>query len=273
MHFNTGLLATALLATSALAAPRARGSTLAQRLASRGRRTTLPKFIDVPTNGISSENTTHESYSDNWAGAVITSPPSGTTFSGVSAQFVVPTPSVPSGGDDSTQYAASAWVGIDGDTYGNAILQTGLDFFVQGSSVSYAAWYEWFPDGAYDFSGLTINAGDTISISVVASSNSAGTAVIENLSNGGSVQQALNAPSSSSVLAGQNAEWIVEDFEEGGGLVPFADFGTVTFTSATYTTADGGSGDSSSAGLIDIDQGTILTSSSVDGNSVTVSYT
>ena len=49
--------------------------------------------------------------------------------------FVVPTPQVPSGG--SGAYYASAWVGIDGDTCGNAILQTGLDFNVDGSSVSY----------------------------------------------------------------------------------------------------------------------------------------
>ena len=49
--------------------------------------------------------------------------------------FVVPTPQVPSGG--SGAYYASAWVGIDGDTCGNAILQPGLDFNVDGSRVSY----------------------------------------------------------------------------------------------------------------------------------------
>lgn len=46
------------------------------------------------------------------------------------------------------QYAASAWVGIDGDTAQNSILQTGVDFYVEGSSVSYDAWYEWYPDYA-----------------------------------------------------------------------------------------------------------------------------
>ena len=43
--------------------------------------------------------------------------------------FTVPTPS----GEGS----ASAWVGIDGDTCDNAILQTGVDFTVSGGSVSY----------------------------------------------------------------------------------------------------------------------------------------
>lgn len=46
------------------------------------------------------------------------------------------------------QYAASAWVGIDGDTASNSILQTGVDFYVEGSSVGYDAWYEWYPDYA-----------------------------------------------------------------------------------------------------------------------------
>lgn len=50
--------------------------------------------------------------------------------------FTVPTPKKPSGGG-SGSFAASAWVGIDGDTCQTAILQTGIDFTVSGSSVSY----------------------------------------------------------------------------------------------------------------------------------------
>ena len=44
--------------------------------------------------------------------------------------FTVPTPSGPNG-------AASAWVGIDGDTCTNAILQTGVDFTLTDGKVSY----------------------------------------------------------------------------------------------------------------------------------------
>ncbi|KAF4500527.1 glycosyl hydrolase family 43 [Fusarium agapanthi] len=39
--------------------------------------------------------------------------------------------------------AASAWVGIDGDTCQTAILQTGISFYADGS---FDAWYEWIPD-------------------------------------------------------------------------------------------------------------------------------
>jgi hypothetical protein len=34
------------------------------------------------------------------------------------------------------------------------VLQTGIDFCIQGGEVSYDAWYEWYPDYAHDFSGI-----------------------------------------------------------------------------------------------------------------------
>lgn len=79
----------------------------------------------------------------------------------MSGKFTVPSPSVPSGVDATDgEYSASAWVGIDGNTYSTAILQTGVDFTVSTSGeVTYDAWYEWYPDYAYDFD-LDISAGD-----------------------------------------------------------------------------------------------------------------
>jgi Peptidase A4 family len=265
-------LALALFASTALAAPHKR-SNLADRVSRR--RTTPPKFVPGPSKTVelaNTGNTTQVDYSSNWAGAVLTAPPAGQTFTGVSAQFVVPNPQVPSGGSGS--YSSSAWVGIDGDTYQNAILQTGVDFTADSSGgVSFDAWYEWFPDYAYDFSGISMNVGDTIAVSVSSSSASAGVATIENLSNGQTVTQNLNAPDGNSNLGGQNAEWIVEDFEEGSSEVPFANFGTVSFTSCQYTSS-GGSGGVSGADVLDIRQnGQVLTSVSIPSDSeVDVSY-
>ena len=131
------------------------------------------------------------------------------------------------------------------------------------------AWYEWYPDYAYDFSGISFSAGDSVKLTVTASSTTSGTAVIENLSTGQTVTQHIT---SSSALCEENAEWIVEDYEEGDGLVPFADFGTVTFTGASATTGSGSVGPSG-ATLIDIEQdGEVLTSASVSGSSVTIRY-
>ena len=52
------------------------------------------------------------------------------TFTAVTGTFVVPSPSSPDG-------SAAIWVGIDGDTCGNAILQTGVEFTYAGGSVTY----------------------------------------------------------------------------------------------------------------------------------------
>jgi len=181
----------------------------------------------------------------------------------------VPTPKAPAGAS-SGSYAASAWVGIDGDTYNKAILQTGVDFTVQGGQVSYDAWFEWYPAVASDFSGIPIKAGDTIEMSVVATTSTSGKAVIKNVSTGKTVTKQLT---SSSKLGGQNAEWIVEDFEEGSSLVPFCDFGEVDFTSAQYTTSSGATGGADGSTILDIRQNKkVLTSASASGSSVTVKY-
>lgn len=71
-------------------------------------------------------------------------------------------------------------------------------------------------------------------VTVTATSTTAGTAVVENVSKGTTVTHTFT--SQSQALQELNAEWIVEDFESGNALVPFADFGTVTFTGASATT-------------------------------------
>ncbi|KAH8690098.1 putative aspergillopepsin-2 precursor [Talaromyces proteolyticus] len=267
-----------LLAASAIAAP-APGHGLAARVARRklGNHQTHPKIpapsADLEPSELAKANSTHNDYSSNWAGAVLTAPPSGTTFTSVTAQFTVPTPKLPSGA--TADSSASAWVGIDGDTYSAAILQTGVDFNVDTSgTVSYDAWYEWYPDYAYDFSGININSGDVIKVTVTSSSSSAGSCVIENLTSGQQVSQDLSAPSSSSNLGGQNAEWIVEDFDSNGSQVPFANFGTVQFTGASAGVSDGSTVGTDGADVLDIQQNNVvLTSSSVPSSSeVDVSY-
>jgi hypothetical protein len=57
------------------------------------------------------------------------------TFKTVTGTFTVPTPKEPAGG--SGTHSSSAWVGIDGDTCQTAILQTGIDFNVNGGTASF----------------------------------------------------------------------------------------------------------------------------------------
>ena len=57
-------------------------------------------------------------------------------------------------------------------------------------------------------------------------------------------------------------------------MVPFANFGTVTFTGASATLVSGGSVGPGSATIIDIEQSNkVLTSCSASSSSVTCSYT
>ncbi|PWY66787.1 hypothetical protein BO70DRAFT_400770 [Aspergillus heteromorphus CBS 117.55] len=265
MKTTAALLTAGLLATSALAAP-----LTAQRQARRAKRASgrqsNPPFKPGTTEVLQLNATSHTEYSTNWAGAVLI----GTGYTGVTAEFTVPTPSVPSGGSRNEEYCASAWVGIDGDTCSTAILQTGVDFCVQGSEVSFDAWYEWYPDYAYDFTGISIAAGDVIKVTVDASSDTAGTATIENVSTGTTVTHTFTGGVDGD-LCEYNAEWIVEDFEEGESLVPFADFGTVTFSSASAT-KDGVSVGPADATVLDIEQDSVLTSVSVSSSEVVVKY-
>ncbi|KAJ9220599.1 hypothetical protein DTO169C6_7112 [Paecilomyces variotii] len=254
------------IAGTALAAPLTTERHARNEARQAERRRTSPPLSAVNGQQLHFNGTKNVEYSSNWAGAVLI----GTGYTKVTGTFTVPTPSVPSGGRSNEEYCASAWVGIDGDTCSTSILQTSVDFCVQGSSVSYDAWYEWYPDYAYDFSGISISAGDVITVTVDASSPSAGTATVENVSTGQTVTHTFSGETDE--LCEYNAEWIVEDFESNGSLVPFADFGTVTFSGATATD-DGSTVGPSGATILDIEQNNrVLTSVSVAGSDVTITY-
>ncbi|KAH8903593.1 hypothetical protein BR93DRAFT_947244 [Coniochaeta sp. PMI_546] len=267
MKFTATLLALAGLA-AAFPAPETIDLGDGVKLVRREPRSNIPAPVEegaLSTEGITNE--TQVSYSTNWAGAVLV----GSGYKSVTGTFVVPTPKKPSGGSSSTTYSASAWVGIDGDTCQTSILQTGVDFNVQGTSVSFDAWYEWYPDYAYTFTGFSIAAGNTIKVTATATSTSAGSVTVTNVSTGKTVTHSFSGQSAK--LCETNAEWIVEDFEENGALVPFANFGTVTFTGASVTTTSGSTLGVSGAQILDIKQGnTVYTDCSASGSSVTCTY-
>ncbi|KAJ5490186.1 hypothetical protein LT330_007484 [Penicillium expansum] len=269
MKFSATILSAALLTTSAIAAPltEQRAARKAARAASRAERISRPAYKPDTKELLKVNGTTQEEYSSNWAGAVLI----GSKYTSVTGEFTVPKPKLPSGASSGEQYCASAWVGIDGDTCDTAILQTGIDFCIQGSEVSYDSWYEWYPDYAYDFSGISISTGDVIKLTVTAKSKNSGSAVIENLTSGTSVTHKFSGVDDGD-LCETNAEWIVEDFESGGSLVPFANFGTVTFSNAEAVSGSSTVGPSGST-IMDIKQsGKVLTESSASSGSVTVSY-
>jgi len=261
---STCTIITALLATSVVAFPLTsqRQSTRSARATRRTSRPYNPGTSDILYLNHSSQ----ETYSSNWAGAVLI----GTRYTSVSGEITVPVPQLPRGANSYINYCASAWVGIDGDTCNTAILQTGIDFCIQGDTTSYSAWYEWYPDYAHDFRNVQILPGDVIKATVNATSRSSGSVTVENLSTGVSVTHIFPRGLGGS-LCEFNAEWIVEDFSINNALAPFADFGTVVFSNAVATRGRNTYGPSN-ATVMDIYQDRILTSSFVDGNTVTISY-
>lgn len=135
------------------------------------------------------------------------------------------------------------------------------------SSFSCIAWYKWLPEFSRYYSTITFTHGDTIKLTVSASSATKGWAKIDNLSTGQKEFQRLHT---THALRGQDAVWLVDDPSGPDSLVPFAKFGRVSFKDAV---ASGPSGAHRPKGatIWDIRQnGDILASTSIDGSDVTV---
>jgi hypothetical protein len=104
-------------------------------------------------------------------------------------------------------------------------------------SYSYTAFYEWYPY-AETIVDLVVNAGDVITVWCESTTPSVGFCIINNESTGVSNTYDMSAPSSQPTISATTVEWIVEDFSE-GGLVPFANFGGVTFTNCVAVASPG----------------------------------
>jgi hypothetical protein len=180
---------------------------------------------------IAAHNTT---YTYNWAGA-LASNPSGQKFKSAYGTFTVPQPAKGTG--SASQWAAAAWVGIDGADYNKCILQAGVDFIVNSDGThSFTSWYEWYPAASGSFPTFHPQPGHVVTISIESSNPGKGKVTLKNHTTGHKVSKKLTAPSAAGRLRGQNAEWIVEDFMIGDSMVPLVDFKTVKFAKAHATT-------------------------------------
>ncbi|KUI65964.1 Aspergillopepsin-2 [Cytospora mali] len=189
-------------------------------------------------------------YNDDAAGAVLVS--SGCKY--ITGTFTVPSPgnvTLP------TAAAIGIWIGLDGYTSEDSILQTGLEIDYGDGEVSFEAWYEWYPNYAYDFSGFEVDSGNTIRLTLTATSTTSGTALVENLTTGQSVSHTFTGEEA---LEEVNAEWIVQlyDAESLGGI-----------TGITFEDASAACGKPSSATKIVPSWATVTTTS----NSVIIKVT
>lgn len=159
------------------------------------------------------------STSTNWSGYANT----GATFTDVKGSWVQPSASCSSG---QTAYS-SFWVGIDGDTT-NTVEQTGADADCSSGTPVYYAWYEMYPKFPVNLSN-TVRPGDHISAEVNVSGRGNFTLTISD-----STQNwTFTTHQTSKKARLGSAEWIAEAPSGSGGVLPLANFGTVSFTNCT----------------------------------------
>jgi len=162
--------------------------------------------------------------STNWSGYAVTG--SSGSVSIAKGSWTVP---AIQGSCTSTNQYSSFWVGIDGFNSGT-VEQTGTDSDCQNGAPTYYAWFEFYPHPSFLINGMAITPGDHITAQASFSGRSF-TVTITDTNTGASFS------TSSRVRSAQrsSAEWIAEAPSSSGGVLPLADFGTVSFSADTAT--------------------------------------
>jgi len=179
---------------------------------------TAPNFLN---HGFHVSNTTVTS--TNWSGYAAT----GSTYTSVSTTYVQP--SLSCSGRSGT-YAAF-WVGLDGYS-SSTVEQTGTMGYCSGSTAEYLGWYEMYPQGSKDYSN-TVKAGDTIYESVKFTGSDVYTLVLEDETRDWTKTTVVDASGD----ARSSAE-VIAEAPYSGGVLPLADFGTVTFDGSLVDGSD-----------------------------------
>jgi Peptidase A4 family len=175
--------------------------------------------------------------STNWAGYAVHR--TGVSFHSVSATWIQPSASCTAG---QPSYS-SAWVGLGGySPTSNALEQIGteLDCNAAGNVVS-SAWYELVPAPSKTIS-LAVQPGDVMHASVSVTGNRV-VVELEDLTRHHGFRKTLHTPA----IDVSSAEWIVEAPSECISefvcqALPLADFGAITFASASVAESNGTAG-------------------------------
>jgi hypothetical protein len=153
--------------------------------------------------------------SENWSGYAVT----GSSFTQAKGSWTVPAVNC----SVTPNTYSSFWVGLDGYS-SSTVEQIGTDSDCNGTSASYYAWYEFYPQGSFLISSVPISPGNRISAQV-SYSGTQFTVTITNETRGGSYSKTTTVPGAKR----SSAEWIAEApcCTRGGAILPLSDFGTV----------------------------------------------
>jgi len=234
MKVRSALLAAATLSAmvaSASLAPVAHAGS-APRLDSRG------LGVMIPSHAKSNVNGSQDSL--NWSGYVV-NPTGAHQVTAVNSTFVVPAV------NSTTPGFAATWTGIGGDPSAD-LIQAGIsEQFAPGFGPSYGAWYEILPAAETPISGCsndpacTVNAGDTVSVSITESGLNHWLISITDTGHW-TYSTSLNYTSTHS-----SAEWILEAPTVGAQTV-MPSMGNAVFDPGNSFALDGGAAQNFSTG-------------------------
>lgn len=170
-----------------------------------------------------------EGTSTNWSGYAsisnISSPTPGYVTS-AQGSWIIPTLAC---GSSSTY--SSAWVGIDGYSDGT-VEQTGTEQdCINGVQQNYA-WFEMYPHPSYKIA-IPVHTGDVFNAKVASVGSNLFQLSLTDVTTGQSYSNIFKAKAQRS-----SAEWIVEA-PYSGGVLPLANYGTLTFNNAQFTDSAG----------------------------------
>ncbi len=160
----------------------------------------------------------------NWSGYAVSGPAGSVTS--VTGTWIVPTVTPTKGG---YSYVAF-WAGIDGYS-SSTVEQAGVMAVSNGKTVSYSAWYEFYPAASVTISSVVVSPGDSVTVTVSYLAGNKFSVLLTDNTNGQSftISDTINGAARSS------AEWIVERPSIGGSITKLANFGTATFSECSPT--------------------------------------
>ena len=161
----------------------------------------------------------HADQSTNWSGYAVTG--AAGAFTSISASWTEPT-----GTCSGSRKYSSFWVGLDGFN-SNSVEQTGSEVDCSGRTALYYSWYEMFPAAPVNYTN-TVRPGDHFTASVTFSGTSTYTLTISDTTQGWS----HSTVKSQSGLSRSSAEVITEAPSSSSGVLPLANFGTVTYSAS-----------------------------------------
>jgi hypothetical protein len=161
--------------------------------------------------------TTHRAgtfLSTNWAGQTILGNAGsfgGSSYAEVLGQWQLPVVQQAIGTCGGTD-VSSMWVGIDGASSSNDVLQAGTEADVSCgggyTQPSYYAWFEWYPNYEYEITNFPVAPGESVFVVVQATSAATARAIFVDLQSGQYTAVGFSAPAGTRLIGDYGLAWM-----------------------------------------------------------------